>query len=52
MLYRLRFADGGEPINGDWDDPKFSDVATAEYYRPHMRKGVIDVQKYRGDVKC
>jgi len=52
MLYRLRFEDGGEPINGDWDDPKFSDVATAEYYRPHMCKGVIDVQKYRGDVKC
>ena len=52
MLYRLRFEDGGEPINADWDDPKFSDVATAEYYRPHMCKGVIDVHKYRGDVKC
>ena len=52
MLYRVRFADGGEPVNGDWDDPTFSDEASAEYYRPHMVCGVIDVQKYRGDVKC
>jgi len=52
MLYRMCFADGGEPLNGDWDDPKFSDEAKAEYYRPHMIGGVIDVQKYRGAVKC
>ena len=52
MLYRVRFADGGAPVNGDWDDPKFSDNASAEYYRPHMIGGVIDVQRYRGDVKC
>lgn len=52
MLYRIRFADGGAPVNGDWDNPAFSDKATAEYYRPHMVGGVIDVQKYRGDVKC
>ena len=52
MLYRMRFEDGGKPINENWEDPKFSDKATAEYYRPHMVRGVIDVQKYRGDVKC
>jgi len=52
MLYRMRFEDGGVPVNGDWDAPKFSDKATAEYYRPHMVNGVIDVQKYRGDGIC
>lgn len=52
MLYRVRFEDEGKPINGDWANPKFSDKASAEYYRPHLIGGVIDVQKYRGDVKC
>jgi len=52
MLYRMCFSDGGVPVNGDWENPKFSDKASAEYYRPHMVRGVIDVQKYRGDVKC
>lgn len=52
MLYRMRFEDGGKPINDSWEEPKFSDRATAEYYRPHLVDGVIDVQKYRGDVRC
>ena len=52
MLYRMCFEDGGIPVNGDWESPKYSDQAKAEYYRPHMIGGVIDVQKYRGDVKC
>ena len=52
MLYRLNFEDRGEPINKDWDNPKFSDKATAEYYRPHMVNGVIDVQKYKEGIVC
>ena len=52
MLYRMRFEDGGKPINDSWEEPKFSDRSIAEYYRPHMQRGIIDVQKYRGDVKC
>lgn len=52
MLYRLNFEDKGEPINKDWDNPKFSDKATAEYYRPHLVNGVIDVQKYREGIVC
>lgn len=52
MLYRVRFADGGDPINGDWDNPKFSDEASAEYYRPHMVGGVIDVRKYQEERIC
>jgi CRISPR-associated protein Cas5d len=52
MLYRMRFEDGGVPVNGDWESPQFSDKAAAEYYRPHMKRGVIDVCKYRGDAKC
>lgn len=52
MLYRLRFADGGVPVNGDWNDPKYSDKADALYYRPHMKKGVIDVRAYAEVIKC
>ena len=52
MLYGLKFADGGKPINGDWDNPVFSDSATAMYYRPHMIDGVIDVAKYREGIVC
>ncbi len=52
MLYGLKFADGGKPVNGDWENPKFSDKAEAVYYRPHMIDGVIDVQKYREVMKC
>ena len=52
MCYSLRFDDGGIPINNDWEKPKFSDKAEALYYRPKMINGVIDVEKFRGDIKC
>lgn len=54
MLYGMRFKDGGKPVNGDWENPKFSDEADAMYYRPHMVDGVIDVKAYRdrGDILC
>lgn len=52
MLYGMRFADGGKPVNGDWEHPKFSDKADAVYYRPHMIDGVIDVNRYREAMKC
>ena len=52
MSYRVVFEDGGAPVNGDWEHPKFSDKASTVYYRPHMVKGVIDVAKYREACKC
>ncbi len=52
MSYRVSFMDQGRPINGDWENPKFSDKATTIYYRPHMVNGVIDVKKYREGLKC
>ncbi len=52
MSYRVAFEDGGRPVNGDWDDPKYSDRASTIYYRPHMVNGVIDVRKYREELKC
>ena len=52
MLYRLNFKDGGNPVNGDWKAPKFSDQANAVFYRPHMVNGIIDVKKYREGMKC
>lgn len=52
MSYRMQFQDGGRPVNGDWDNPKFSDKASTVYYRPHMVNGVIDVAKYREGLKC
>lgn len=52
MIYGLKFEDNGIPVNGDWDNPKFSDKADAIYYRPHMINGVIDVSKYREEMKC
>lgn len=52
MAYRVQFADGGRPVNNDWENPKFSDRATTVYYRPHMIDGVIDVKKYREELRC
>ena len=36
MSYEVHFEDRGKPINGDWENPKFSDRAKTLYYRPHM----------------
>lgn len=52
MLFTMRFEDGGKPINGNWDAPKFSDRANPVFYRPHMVGGVIDVKKYAEDLIC
>lgn len=52
MLYGLKYEDKGLPINNNFEDPKFSDKADAVYYRPHMINGVIDVLKYREEIKC
>lgn len=52
MLYGMRFEDGGKPVNGDWEHPKFSDKADAVFYRPHMVNGVIDVEKYAEGITC
>ena len=52
MLYRMQFRDGGIPVNGDWETPKYSDRADALYYRPHMVSGVIDVAAYRRELRC
>ncbi len=52
MSYRVVFSDQGRPINDDWENPKFSDKASTIYYRPHMINGVIDVKKYREELKC
>lgn len=52
MSYRVMFEDKGKPINDDWNDPKFSDMASTVYYRPHMVNGIIDVKKYREELRC
>ena len=52
MSYKVQFADGGKPINDDWENPEFSDRANTLYYRPHMINGVIDVRKYREGLRC
>lgn len=52
MSYRVAFEDRGVPTNGDWENPKFSDRALTQYYRPHMVCGVIDVQRYREAIRC
>lgn len=52
MSYKVKFSDGGIPVNNDWENPRFSDQASTVYYRPHMVQGVIDVQKYREELKC
>ena len=52
MSYKVVFSDHGRPVNNDWDNPKFSDKASTLYYRPHMINGVIDVKKYREELKC
>lgn len=52
MSYKVEFVDGGKPVNGDWKNPKFSEKASTTYYRPHMVNGIIDVRKYREELKC
>lgn len=52
MLYGIKFHDGGKPVNNDWNSPVFSDKADAMYYRPKMIDGIIDVKKYREEIKC
>jgi CRISPR-associated protein Cas5, subtype I-C/DVULG len=52
MSYKVNFCDEGIPANNDWDNPKFSDKANTVYYRPHMINGVVDVFKYREEIKC
>lgn len=52
MSYRVEFEDQGKPVNGDWENPKFSDRASTIYYHPHMINGIIDVEKYREGLKC
>jgi CRISPR-associated protein Cas5d len=52
MLYRMYFKDGGKPENEDWDNPKYSDMAQAKYYRPHIIGGVIDVARYAEGMLC
>ncbi len=52
MNYKVMFDDGGKPLNGDWDQPRFSDGASTVYYRPHLKRGVIDVAKYREELRC
>lgn len=52
MSYRVSFSDQGRPVNDDWENPEFSDKAATIYYRPHMVNGVIDVKKYREELRC
>lgn len=52
MLYGLNYEDKGMPVNGNWDNPKFSDKADAVYYRPHLVNGIIEISKYREGLKC
>lgn len=52
MLYEMEFEDKGKPLNNDWNNPKFSDKASAKYYRPHMINGIIDVNRYKEGMKC
>lgn len=52
MSYRVAFADEGKPMNDDWENPRFSDRASTIYYRPHMVRGIIDVKKYREELRC
>lgn len=52
MLYGLKFKDGGKPVNNNWDEPEFLDMADPMYYRPHMIDGIIDVRKYTEGIVC
>lgn len=52
MSYKVAFADRGIPLNQDWENPRFSDKASTIYYRPHMVNGIIDVKKYREELRC
>ncbi len=51
MLYGMKFEDNGiarKDKNGNF---KFSDKASAQFYRPHMVNGIIDVSLYTKDIR-
>lgn len=52
MLYALKFKDDMERLKKDWNPAFFSDKADAVFYRPKMVDGIIDVKKYREELKC
>lgn len=52
MLYGMEYEDGGKPLNGSWEQPKFSDAAKAVYYHPHLTDGVVDVARWRREGLC
>ena len=52
MLYGLDYKDDTQKLRSEWNAKYFSDKADAVFYRPHIVDGVIDVQRYRGELKC
>lgn len=52
MSYKVMFEDQGRPADDNWENPRFSDKASTSYYRPHMVRGVIDVNKYKEGLRC
>ncbi|WBW49927.1 type I-C CRISPR-associated protein Cas5c [Peptoniphilus equinus] len=52
MLYRMDFEDGGRPKQDDWGRREFSDRAKPVFYRPQMKRGIIDVATYREECRC
>ncbi|MCD8208810.1 MAG: type I-C CRISPR-associated protein Cas5c [Bacteroidales bacterium] len=52
MLYDLNFKDNTEKLKENWDVSRYcTDEADAVFYHPHMVDGVIDVARYRAEVK-
>lgn len=52
MLYKVRFRDQGHPLDDNWERGIYSDQAESVFYRPVMVDGVIDVEKYRKELRC
>ena len=59
MLYGVKFKDKGFNADGTaindedvWKKHRFSDKAEPIFYRPHMKKGVINVAEYAKEVIC
>lgn len=50
MQHHVQFTDFGKPKNGEWKQSNFSDKAETVYYHPYLMNGIIDVEKYRGDI--
>lgn len=45
MRSRMKFRNGGRPVNDDWDNPVWNETADATFYHAVMNNGIINAEE-------